>query len=175
MKMTLAAATAALIAGPALADYAVQFEVNGPGGNGNVHDFELDGNLAGMGVAADFTNLGGWTWAGDLLITITDPNGNSIEFGGFDVTQGFPSAGDFPSSWDTSSSGAYAHNASVAGMGLSGSGDWTFTIVDGYSGGAATDRWEGVIGLEGLEAVPAPGALALLGLAGLAGRRRRRS
>ena len=111
----------------------------------------------------------------DLLITITDPNGNSIEFGGFDVTQGFPSAGDFPSSWDSSSSGAYAHNASVAGMGLNGTGDWTITVLDGYTGGEATDHWAGVIGLEGLEVVPAPGALALLGLAGLSGSRRRRS
>ena len=174
MKLTLAAATAALIASPALADYAVQFEVSGPGGNGNVHDFELDGALAGMGVSTDFTNLGGWTWAGDLLITITDPNGNSIEFGGFDVTQGFASAGDFPSSWDSSSSGAYAHNASLASFGLGGSGTWAIGVYDGYTGGSETDNWIGIINLEGVELVPAPGALALLGLAGLAGRRRRR-
>jgi MYXO-CTERM domain-containing protein len=174
MKMTLAAATAALIAAPVMADVDVSFDVSGPGGNGATADFELDGALAGMNVATDFTNLGGWTWAGDLLITIVDPNGNSLEFGGFDVTAGYASAGDFPSSWDSSTSGAYAHNASLASMGLGGSGTWTIGFYDGYTGGADTDHWIGIINLEGLEAVPAPGALALLGLAGLAGRRRRR-
>jgi MYXO-CTERM domain-containing protein len=174
MTLTLGAATAALVAGSAMADVDVIFDVTGPGGNGVSGDIELDGALTGMAIAVDFTNAGGWTWAGDLLLGITDPNGNSIEFGGYDMSFGFTSAGDFDSSWDSSTSGAYATNVSLASFGLGGSGTWTVQFVDGYSSGADTDHWVGVLGLEGVEAVPAPGALALLGLAGIAGRRRRR-
>ena len=178
MKMTLAAATAALIAAPVMADVDVSIDHNGPGwNNGGVstsYTVNAAGALDSMSVAVDFTNAGGWTWAGDLHIGITDPNGNALQFGGYDYDDLSPNAGDFPSSWDSSTSGAYAHGASLAASGLNGSGDWTITITDGYSNGAATDNWAGIISLEGLEAVPAPGALALLGLAGLAGRRRRR-
>ena len=173
--VTIGAAAAALVSGSAMADYDLLFDLDGPGGNSVVYVANLTGALDALDVAVDFTNLGGWTWAGDLWIGIVDPNGNAMQFGGYDYDDGSPNAGDFPSSWDSSASGAYAHNASVAGMGLNGTGDWTITVLDGYTGGEATDHWAGVIGLEGLEAVPAPGALALLGLAGLAGRRRRRS
>ena len=178
MKMTLAAATAALIAAPVMADVDVSIDHSGTGWNSGGVSTSYTVNAAGaldsMSVAVDFTNLGGWTWAGDLHIGIVDPNGNAMQFGGFNYDDGSASAGDFPSSWDSSSSGAYAHNASLASMGLSGSGDWTITITDGYDSGAETDNWNGILNLAGLEAVPAPGALALLGLAGLAGRRRRR-
>ena len=172
--MFLSAASAALVAGPAIADYEVAFAVTGPGLNSSTYTAELDGALAGMNVATNFVNAGGWTWAGDLHIGIVDPNGNAMQFGGYNYDDGSANAGDFPSSWDTSTSGAFAHNASLAAMGLSGSGTWTITVTDGYDNGAETDAWDGIINLEGVELVPAPGAIALLGVAGLAGRRRRR-
>jgi len=176
-RVYLGAAAAALIVGPAMADYEVSFNLDGPGWNsggaGSVYVANLSGNLSSMFVDVQFTNDGGWTWAGDMHIGITDPNGNSLQFGGYDYDDGSPNAGDFPSSWDSSTSGVYSHGASLAPV-LGGSGDWTFTFTDGYSSGAATDNWNGIVNMEGLTLVPAPGALALLGLAGLAGRRRRR-
>ena len=170
-----AAAAAALVSVPAIADYDVGFQLSGPGGNAIEQNYELEGALVGGVIDVTFDNQGGWTWAGDLLIGFVDPNGNAAEFGGYDLSFGFPTAGDFPSSWDTSVSGVYSYAFSLEDSGLSGSGNWTIMFADGYSSGEATDQWDGVIRLEGLEAVPAPGALALLGIAGLAGRRPRRS
>ena len=69
-------------------------------------------------------------------------------------------------------SGVFNWSQALESYGLNGTGMWTVGVYDGYSSGADTDNWVGVLTLEGL-AVPAPGALALLGLAGLAGRRRR--
>ena len=168
----MAGLASAAVAGIAAADVELGFVVDGPGGNGYTTDIEADGALAGMNIAFDFVNQGGFTWAGDLLITIVDPNGNGIEFGGYNLSFGYTYAGDFDSSFDTSTSGAYAFNQSLEAFGLNGSGTWTIGFYDGYTGGAETDNWTGVLNLEGI-AVPAPGALALLGLAGLAGRRRR--
>ena len=168
----MAGLASAAVAGIAAADVDVTFDVSGPGGNGYTTMVEADGSLAGMNIAFDFTNNGGFTWAGDLLITIVDPNGVGIEFGGYNVSQGYTYAGDFDSSFDTSASGAFSFNQALESFGLGGSGMWEIGFYDGYSGGAETDNWIGVVNLEGI-AVPAPGALALLGLAGLAGRRRR--
>ena len=169
----MAGLASAAVAGMATADVEVIFDVSGPGGNGFTVDFDADGALAGMDIAFDFTNAGGYTWAGDLFITIVDPNGTAIQYGGYNLDAGYTNAGDFDSSFDTSTSGTFASSVALESFGLSGSGTWTIGFYDGYTGGAETDNWAGVINLEGLGAVPAPGALALLGLAGLAGRRRR--
>lgn len=175
VSMMIGTAAAVAVAGSSYADIDVAFDISGPGGNTIEYVLDLQGALDGVAIAVDFTNDGGWTWAGDLLLGFIDPNGNAVEFGGYDMSFGFETAGDFDSSWDSSTSGAYATNIALADFGLSGAGAWTIMVADGYSSGADTDHWTGVLGLEGVEAVPAPGAVALLGLAGLAGRRRRTS
>lgn len=172
-SFSVGATIATTVAGGAVAEVDLAFELDGPGGTTNEYHLDLQGALSGINVAVDFTNEGGWTWAGDLLLGFVDPSGNAVEFGGFNLSFGFDSAGDFPDDWDSSTSGAYAHKVALGDFGLSGAGDWTILIADGYDGGAETDHWIGVLGLEGVEAVPAPGVLALMGLAGLAGRRRR--
>lgn len=175
MKLStmIGTAVAVTVAGGASADIDLAFDLDGPGGNTIEYTLDLQGALDGVVVAVDFTNEGGWTWAGDLLLGFIDPSGNAVEFGGYDMSFGFATAGDFDASWDSSTSGAYAAEFSLADFGLGGAGAWTVMIADGYSSGADTDHWAGVLGLQGVEAVPAPGAVALLGLAGLAGRRRR--
>ena len=156
----------------AVADIPLAFDLAGPGGNTVNYMLEMQGSLDGASIEVDFTNEGGFAWAGDLLIGFIDPSGNAVEYGGFDTSFGFTSAGDFEDTWDSSTSGAYTGSFSLAEYGLSGAGEWTILLADGYSGGEATDRWTGILGLEGVEIIPAPGALALLEL-GLAPRRRR--
>lgn len=175
MKNTLllGAASAALVSGAAVADYQINFAHAGDPHTPISSVHQLTGSLGDMAVNTEFTNGGGWTWAGDFHIAIVDPNGNHLQFGGYDYDSGHAVAGDFPSSWDSSTSGSFSHTASLASMGLGGDGDWTVHLTHGYSGGGG-DAWDGNVTLHGLTLVPAPGALALLGLAGLAGRRRRR-
>jgi MYXO-CTERM domain-containing protein len=167
--LSTAAIAAVALGSTAMADLA--FEVYGPGG-GAVSSYDVTGAAGELGFSVDFTNAGGWTYAGDLLIAFMDSAGNAVEYGGYNMSFGYSSIGDFASSWDVSSSGSYSGTIDLTGSGLIDVASVHF--ADGYSAGASTDMWLGTI--TGLDAagVPAPGALALLGLAGIASRRRRK-
>ena len=159
------------IAGGAIADTTIAFDISGPGGNMVGYNVGASGTAGVVTIDVDFTNAGGWTWAGDLLIAFVDSNGFGVEWGGYDQSFGFDSLGDFSSGWDSSASGSYSASFDLSGAGLADI-EQVF-VMDGYSSGASTDNWNGSMTIAGVD-VPAPGALALLGLAGLAGRRRRR-
>ena len=165
--LTAAGIASVALAGSATADVVVNFDVDGPGGSS--YSYAAGGAAGAVAINVDFTNSGGWTWAGDLLIAFIDSNGNGVEYGGYDSTFGYSSIGDFGSSWDSSSSGNWSGTIDLTGSGLSDVA--SVMMGDGYSSGASTDNWTGTLTFGD---VPAPGALALLGLAGFAGRRRRR-
>jgi len=169
--LTAAGLASVGLAGVAGADAVVDFSVDGPGGNSVSYDIGATGSAGMVSISLDFTNAGGWTYAGDLLIAFVDADGNGVEYGGWNLTFGYSSIGDFASSWDTSSSGSFSGTIDLSAAGLNGIA--TVMMADGYSGGSSTDNWTGSMTIAGVD-VPAPGALALLGLAGLAGRRRRR-
>jgi MYXO-CTERM domain-containing protein len=166
--LTAAGIASVALAGSATADVVVAFNVDGPGGNGVQYD-GVGGAAGAVAIDLDFINAGGWSYAGDLLIGFIDSNGNGVEYGGYNMTLGYSSVGDFGSSWDSSSSGSWSGTIDLSGSGLSDVA--SVIMVDGYSNGASTDNWNGTLTFGD---VPAPGALALLGLAGFAGRRRRR-
>jgi hypothetical protein len=160
------------IGGVAVADVNFDFELlNSNGTDMTSYVLNAEGALDSIDFAIDFTNTGDFTWAGDVLFGFTDPNGNSVEFGGYNYSFGYPVGGDFPEDWDSDVSGTYAYSVDLAAFGLSGSGDWIIEIANGYTTSVDTS-WVGGLGMNGL-AVPTPGVLALLGVAGLAGRRRR--
>lgn len=142
-----------------------------PGGNGVSYDVGSSSSLTTVDIALDFTNAGGWTWAGDLLFAIVDLDGNGVEYGGYNMSYGYSSVGDYDSSFDTSTSGSFSTSIDMSAYGLNGVAAVMF--ADGYSGGASTDNWTGTMNI-GMGAIPAPGAIALLGLAGIASRRRRK-
>jgi len=166
--LTAAGLASVGLAGSATADVVLDFNVQGPGGNSVQYD-GVNGAAGAVAIDLAFTNSGGWTWCGDLLIAFVDSNGNGVEYGGYNMSFGYSSIGDFGSSWDSSSSGNWSGTIDLTGYGLADVA--TVMMADGYSGGASTDNWTGTLTFGD---VPAPGALALLGLAGLAGRRRRR-
>jgi MYXO-CTERM domain-containing protein len=169
--LTAAGVASVALAGQVMAEQVVEFNVDGPGG-GAVSEYELNTSWPTIEIELAFTNNGGWTWAGDLLIGFMDPDGNSAEFGGYDLTFGFESFGDFAASWDSSSSGTYTATLDLSFTGLNySSGGMYVYMMDGYSGGAETDNWSGTFTFQDM---PAPGALAVLGLAGFAARRRKR-
>ena len=166
--LTAAGIASVALAGSAMADVVLDFSVDGPGGNGVSYD-GVGGAAGAVAIDVNFTNAGGWTWAGDLLIAFVDSNGNGVEYGGYNMSFGYSSIGDFGSSWDSSSSGNWTGTIDLTGTGLSDVA--SVMMADGYSGGASTDNWAGTLTFGD---IPAPGALALLGLAGFASRRRRR-
>ena len=123
--------------------FETQVLVDGAGTAEATFTVEFSGAVEAFSCGGMFDNTSGdQTWAGDVLIGITDPNGNSIEFGGYDHSFGYISIGDFSAAWDAVDSGEYAAetmNASDSNM--SGSGTWTIQIANGYvnSTGSAWD------------------------------------
>ena len=148
--LTAAGLAAVALTCPTMADLDVPIDLTGPGGNQVDQNFDTSGDLGDATINVDFVNQGGLTWAGDLLIGVVDPNGAGVEYGGYDMSFGYSSAGDFPSSWDSSTSNTYTHSFSLAGFGIGGSGTWTVSLSDGYSAGSSTDHWTGTLTLVGL-------------------------
>ena len=176
MKTTafIGAASAALVAGPALADIDLVFD----GFIASGAQFNLESELALDGsidtAIGDFVmNIGeNFTWADDLAVMIASEDLSELhmQIGGYS---------DFGAThryvWEFGASGdpgtAAGGTIDIGGIDVSG---YYLFLGNGYGSGGPGD-WSGNIQLLGSVAfVPAPGALALLGVAGLAGRRLRR-
>ena len=103
-------------------------------GSGDLSSIQID--------LTSYSSFGG-SWASDLLVAITSPSGDCIEFGGFSptITAGCTDLGaysDFlPSSWNTSLAGDYSATVDLGGSGLSGDGEWSVQLINGYSNPAA--------------------------------------
>ena len=181
-RSLIAGATATTICSLAAADIEQDYTfINTNGGEFEFFDFEAQGTLSGVSLNAEFTNTGDFTWAGDLLLLFVDPNGNQVQFGGFNLEwEGVIYAGDFDSSWDTSLSGNYAASISLGDLDvpLSGSGTWQYALRNGYDDSENCSWQSNTLGgmtFEALDVVPAPGAIGLLAISGLVlpGRKRR--
>lgn len=125
----------------------LEWQHTGPGTtNGGVptsFTVEFDGAVSAIRVSASYVNdSADETWAGDVLIGITDPSGNSVEFGAYDDTLGYTSIGDFSAAWDVADTGDYPEETFDASAGgLSGNGTWTIQVHNGWmaSAGASWD------------------------------------
>ena len=111
------------------------------GESGGALELEAIGNPSPstMDVSVAFNSLNsGNSYPADMAMTITDPNGNCIAFGGWNSSpSGCQSIGNYtavwPSSWQTSSNGTYTATVDLSNAGLSGSGTWSFTLYNGYT------------------------------------------
>ncbi len=111
---------------------------------GTAATFTGTGEVTGIDITLDYTTATG-SWPADMLVVITSPDGNCIEFGGFSatVTAGCTDLGNYsaiwPSDWAVSASGIYTASVDLTGSGLTGNGDWSLQLVNGYAtGGAVT-------------------------------------
>ena len=101
------------------------------------------GTLSTADVTLVWTNTAGdGSWAGDLLIEIGAPDGSCIGVGGYDVGTGC-SLGSlaWPSAWNVSASGTYTHTIDLAPFNMTGDGDWSLNLINGWasSGGVNYD------------------------------------
>ena len=90
----------------------------------------------------------GGSYPADLLVYITAPDGSCVVFGGYSgglptngcVNLGTGSGNDpWPFGWNTTAAGTYNATVDISGGGLSGSGLWTITILNGWTGSAGAD------------------------------------
>ena len=125
--------------------------VNVNGGEGEDFTYSASGDLTELHfILHDFsTEAGDDTWAGDLLIGICDPNGNCIEYGGFNMSFGYTDVGDFPSNWNNVSASDLEVTVDVSSTGLSGDGDWTIELISGWTGGD-NSNWDGDLTIVGV-------------------------
>jgi hypothetical protein len=106
--------------------------------------------LASLEVTLVWTNLAGdGSWPSDLLLDLVAPNGACLGIGGYDVASGCATTVGWPAGWNTSASGTYTTVVDVSTFGLSGGGDWSATLTNGwtFSSGAGYDLTFSVMGL----------------------------
>ena len=96
------------------------------------------------------------SWANEMMVGLTAPDGTCLQYGGYNLTLGCPSAGLWPGGWSTSTAGTYTATAVFAEP-ISGVGEWTITIMNSWASsvGASYDTDITFNGLcEGLPGVP---------------------
>ena len=103
--------------------------------------FEGTGNpVAGaFDITLNFTGNGG-AWPGDMAVTVTDPNGQCISFGGYNSTpEGCTSLGGYqqiwPGDWTGTASGTYSASVDLSSAGLTSAGTWAVALYNGWSSG----------------------------------------
>jgi hypothetical protein len=67
-----------------------------------------------------------------MMVGLTAPDGTCLQYGGYNMTLGCPSAGLWPSGWSTSAAGTYTATATFAEP-IQGAGDWTITIMNSWA------------------------------------------
>lgn len=112
------------------------------------------GTLTSLNVSLAFANSGGGqSWPADLLIEIGLPDGSCYALGGFNVTSACTNLGNYqvawPASWQTTTSDTYTASLDLTGAGLTGTGSWSFTLVNGWSTSSGVD-YDATLILNGL-------------------------
>ena len=104
------------------------------------------GTLGVLGVSLNWTNSAGdGSWAADMMVEIGLPDGSCVAIGGYNYTSACTDLGNYtvvwPAEWTVTATGLYTADVDLSGAGLTGTGLWSFTIVNGYnaSGGADYD------------------------------------
>jgi len=98
-----------------------------------------NGTLTTVEISMDWVNdLATDSWPADMLVQIGVPDGSCVEFGGYNYVSGLClSLGIYtdvyPQEWYTDVSGSYSVVVDLTAAGISGDGEWSVTIVNGYT------------------------------------------
>ena len=137
--------------------YTASFTVSLAAGETADQTLEASGYVTGLDVTLNFIDTPvDNSWANEMMVGLTAPDGTCLQYGGYNLTLGCPSAGSWPTDWNTSDAGTYTATAVFAEP-ISGVGGWTITILNSWasSDGASYDTDITFIGLcEGLPATP---------------------
>ena len=122
-------------------EYTTSFTVNLAAGDTDSQTLEAAGYVTGFNVVLNFIDTPvDNSWANEMMVGLTTPDGTCLQYGGYNLTLGCPSAGLWPSNWSTSAAGTYTATA-VFDEPISGIGQWTITIMNSWasSDGASYD------------------------------------
>lgn len=112
------------------------------------------GTLSSLDVTLNFSNSGGGqSWPADMMVEIGLPDGNCYSIGGYNLTSACTDLGNYqvvwPAAWQTTTSGTYTTTVDLAGAGLTGTGPWSFTLVNGWTTSSGVD-YDATLILNGL-------------------------
>jgi hypothetical protein len=100
---------------------------------------EGNGTLVSVEIEMSWMDVSGSaSWAADLLVQITSPDGSCFVFGGYDlVNDACTNLGDYmvsyPDTWTTIEAGIFSAIVDVSSAGAEGEGAWEIVIANGYS------------------------------------------
>ena len=134
------------------------------GTSGTAVTTPASGSLGVLEVVLNWTNTtSDVSWPADMQIEIGLPDGSCVAIGGYDITSACTDLGNYavvwPATWQSSASGTYSASVDLSTSALSGSGLWSFTLVNGYtaSGGAGYDVTLTLNGLCASDNIDIPG------------------
>ena len=114
----------------------IAFSPTLPGGQTASTTAELTGLLDEVTLTLAFTP-NDQAWPGDLILTVTAPDGSCVAFGGYDITPACGTyGGGLPTSWNSTTAGTYT-TTFLLPDGPEGSGTWTVAVTNGWSSGPA--------------------------------------
>jgi len=109
------------------------FDVNLSAGETSTTTLEGTGYVTGLEAILVFQDLPpDQSWANEMMVGLTAPDGTCIQFGGYNLSLDCPSAGLWPADWNTSAQGNYAATA-VFNEPIQGTGTWTVTILNSWA------------------------------------------
>ena len=103
------------------------------------------GNLDSLAVTLDWSQAEGLgAWPADMLLEIGLPNGSCVALGGYNVlSESCNDLGNYeavwPEDWQVGIDSIYAATVDLSDTTLSGTGTWTFTIINGYTLGGSSN------------------------------------
>lgn len=134
-----------------------EIEVNAAlaAGEESVTSIGLTGTLEELEISLTFNNSNaGGAWAADMLLMIESPDGACFEVGGYNMTYGCEESADFPSIWNSASAGSYSAEFDVSDVNLFGAGNWTISLMNGWSAAPSAVNYSLLLTLEGPCAIP---------------------
>jgi hypothetical protein len=183
MQPILALALAAAATSAASADVVLNMgSASLAGGETVVQTPALSGTLLGFVISYDFepdaTAQANGSWASDAALAIQSPITVPVQWGGYDTFVAGPNP-VFVDFWSfdgeqSAAPGPYTDIRQDIPIGMFGTGAWTITFGNGYSGSTPVQYNSVTVTLIGLQPVPAPASGAALGFLGLGLARRRR-
>jgi len=109
-------------------------------------NFPFDGDLLGFSVTNNWTTAGG-SWPGDMSFQICDPGGTCGFIEGYNIDLTGTYLGDFPSNWNTTFGGFYESCFTVPNNLFDGDGNWSITILNGWTGSSGGVNFDGTVTL----------------------------
>jgi len=121
-------------------NYTLDFFSQLSSGQSDTESANLAGSLTSVTFNLNFSGVGA-SYPSDMMVYIYAPNGDCVVWGGWNIapTGGCQNIGtgannSWPFNWNTTANGFYSYTLNTNAYGLDGSGEWSVTIQNAWTG-----------------------------------------